>query len=519
MTEAAVISVLTMLLVFSLLVTLVLALRVPVARWLGPGWAYRLWVIPLVGLLAAMLPGESLRRTLAWPAIEIAVVEDVVTAVTPSGSRSGTVTRAGQRPQPAQGAWTWFALAWGLGATSWIIVYVARCRRSRSEALAHSRELSVEETDAIRALCPRLLRMAGLALRKSSNGDGPSVQGPFGPVLLLPADFFVRYSERQQALMLAHEHVHLRRGDLLVLLVADLLRGLLWINPLAHWAARCLRIDQELSADEDVLQIGNTVTRRTYGETLLLTMQRRRNLPLAAFHTRAYAVARMRLSMLGRHHERIVQGLLGSMVLATALAGAVLTGLVVEGRSGHVGEIRDGLAAQLAMVDGIMLQTGDPADAIRRFRKVAQDSALPDPVRSQAFEAIAGLEFSRERFSDALRALRAADLHDLGTTTPSREFLRSQAQSRLGNWDLALAALDRALDAVEAGGVAPEERWLLSQAALRWKLGDLDGAARSLDRAMETHPDIPHAQRVSEFDRLVRLGGFPTEAEPLGLRN
>src|SRR5680860_969537 len=50
---------------------LVLVVRRPVSRWLGARWAYYLWLVPLVGLLAIVSPAGSIKQQFGFPGIEI----------------------------------------------------------------------------------------------------------------------------------------------------------------------------------------------------------------------------------------------------------------------------------------------------------------------------------------------------------------------------------------------------------------------------------------------------------------
>lgn len=84
-------------------------------------------------------------------------------------------------------------------------------------------------------------------------GSSPALVGVLRPRVALPVDFQARFTPAEQALILAHEAVHRARHDNLWNLIATLLTALHWWNPLAWWAARRLRADQELACDAAVL--------------------------------------------------------------------------------------------------------------------------------------------------------------------------------------------------------------------------------------------------------------------------
>lgn len=99
-------------------------------------------------------------------------------------------------------------------------------------------------------------------------GSSPALVGLLRPRVALPADFQARFSPAEQALVLAHEQVHLERLDNLWNLVGTALAALHWWNPLAWWALRRMRADQELACDAAVLR-RRPEARAAYTQALL----------------------------------------------------------------------------------------------------------------------------------------------------------------------------------------------------------------------------------------------------------
>ena len=193
----------------------VLLLRKPLRRAGGALAAYRVWWTLPAALFAALLPLLRLSRPLS-----VAVVPGVAGAGDLLAASGRAVARL---PAPPLGA------LWLAGALGFLLLAMLRQWRFR------------------RALQRRPWR--GRVLR----GDGgPCLLGLLRPCVVLPADFRQRYGARERRLILAHEIVHLRRGDLCVNAAALLLRGLFWFNPLLHFAATRLRRDQELACDAAV---------------------------------------------------------------------------------------------------------------------------------------------------------------------------------------------------------------------------------------------------------------------------
>jgi beta-lactamase regulating signal transducer with metallopeptidase domain len=103
---------------------------------------------------------------------------------------------------------------------------------------------------------------------RSASVSGPLLIGVWRPRIIVPGDFDVRYGVRERALMLAHEHAHLRRGDILTSAIAMIWPCVFWFNPLMYWAVSRLRFDQELACDAIVLA-GLQCGRRQYAHTLI----------------------------------------------------------------------------------------------------------------------------------------------------------------------------------------------------------------------------------------------------------
>ncbi len=85
-------------------------------------------------------------------------------------------------------------------------------------------------------------------------GVGPMLLGVWSPRIVVPEGFAETLSTEQQQLVLSHECMHAQRRDPWVNLLAHGLLALWWFHPLAHWALRRMRLDQEMACDAVVLQ-------------------------------------------------------------------------------------------------------------------------------------------------------------------------------------------------------------------------------------------------------------------------
>ena len=93
----------------------------------------------------------------------------------------------------------------------------------------------------------------------------PFVMGFFRPKIYLP----FRLSETERACILQHERYHIRRHDHQVKVIAILLLGVYWFNPLVWIAYYFMCRDMEMSCDEHVLLNTTKDFREPYSRTLL----------------------------------------------------------------------------------------------------------------------------------------------------------------------------------------------------------------------------------------------------------
>lgn len=205
-------------LIASASVLLVLLIRPLLRRAAGAGLTYASWLLVPLALLASTLPQPV---QLALPA-----------ATTPV---QWVMTSAGALPElPAERASLWATL-WLAGVLIAALTFAAQQLRFQ-QRLGRLQSLG----DGVRHLA-------------SGNFSGPLLIGLLRPRIVLPADFFTRYDAREQELILAHEAVHLRRHDSAANLLTALLQTVFWFHPLLHFAARRVRLDQELACDAAVL--------------------------------------------------------------------------------------------------------------------------------------------------------------------------------------------------------------------------------------------------------------------------
>lgn len=161
--------------------------------------------------------------------------------------------------------------------------------------------------------------------RLADNSVGPFITGFTMPKILLPRDFFLRYSEMQRRLILLHELTHWRRGDLHLNYLALLLLALCWFNPVCWLAYRYYRQAQELSCDAVVLSNSGKAERIAYGQALLSSTQQSsiHGWPLT-HHYGDYNSMKQRILQLQQQ-----QGFSKAWVMVT-MAAVLCTGLLIN---------------------------------------------------------------------------------------------------------------------------------------------------------------------------------------------
>lgn len=82
----------------------------------------------------------------------------------------------------------------------------------------------------------------------------PSTIGVFRPKIIVPEVMLEEYSREEIQLILLHEKTHIRLGHLVCYLCWDILRALLWLNPLLTIGTKYFREDMEEICDRITIQ-------------------------------------------------------------------------------------------------------------------------------------------------------------------------------------------------------------------------------------------------------------------------
>lgn len=151
-------------------------------------------------------------------------------------------------------AWpTWLGAAWILGSLGYAGVTYLRWR-SCWRKIRLAGEVS---HPAVAGLLEDLRQQLGLRrsvrLLITRACIGPAVVGLWRPLVILPWDLVRNKSLAELEPLLAHELLHIRRGDLWVGLLQTLAQIVWWFHPLVRMASRVLSRETERCCDEAVI--------------------------------------------------------------------------------------------------------------------------------------------------------------------------------------------------------------------------------------------------------------------------
>ena len=153
------------------------------------------------------------------------------------------------------------------------------------------------------------------------------------PRVILP-DEARHWPEGRIRIVLAHELAHIRRGDWIVQMTAELLRAVYWFNPLVWIACRQLRRESEQACDDVVLGLG--VEGTEYASTLLdlarAFRQHRRSFFPAPAMARPSSLETRVSAMLNRNLNRtpLTRSTCIAIVIALLVVALPLAGLVAS---------------------------------------------------------------------------------------------------------------------------------------------------------------------------------------------
>jgi len=308
-------------------VLLILILRRPVRHRFGALAAYALWLVAPICAAASLIPVEAPPEALA-PVVRL--VSAATTAATP-------LVR--QAPDLA----SILVVAWLAGVIATFSLLAFRQARF---------------VGSLGRLAPS--RTNRTLLRAERQGFGPAVIGALRPRIVTPSDFEQLFEPEARDLILAHERVHLARGDAPINALAAALQCLAWFNPLVHLGVRVMQADQEIACDAAVVA-RHPQARRIYAETLLNTLLLSRPAPLACHwpatgqHPLMERVTMLNSSSVSPLRKAVGAALVGGLALLGAGAIAALSACATKP------------TAQVMITQPIWIEKPTGADMLRYY--------------------------------------------------------------------------------------------------------------------------------------------------------
>ncbi|MDQ6646058.1 MAG: TonB family protein [Pseudomonadota bacterium] len=207
---------------------LALMLRTPARRLFGAGPAFTLWLLPPVLAALPWLPAPPASWSLSSTLLALPAAQSLL-------------HHAGSSASGLYG----IRLVWMIGALAFVVRLAVCYGRLLRQAAYLPEAMWADLKTQVTGLKRHRLRL---------HGGGPAVLWAWRPLLLLPPDFLERFDAAERQLIIQHEQTHLRRGDPLWSLLAELIVALFWFHPLAWLALPRFRLDQERACDECVLR-------------------------------------------------------------------------------------------------------------------------------------------------------------------------------------------------------------------------------------------------------------------------
>jgi len=252
----------------SLLTLATLLIQAAWHRHLGARMRYALWLPVLIVLLMPVLPQsqwsiQQVFQTSPPPA------QIIHSHIAPAMEPKPVVFEA-VAPMPEPINWQRVLLLTWVGVSAGMLIFgslslLLTLRRFKQARHPVSAELLTTLAQIAREIHLRCVPQVLIA----SSVSSPAVTGLLRPTLLLPAQFDREFTPAEARLVLKHELMHLKRGDLPLNALMSVLMALHWFNPLLWIAFFKIRADREAACDAQVLHDAPNDHRIAYGHALL----------------------------------------------------------------------------------------------------------------------------------------------------------------------------------------------------------------------------------------------------------
>lgn len=279
-------------LALTLSLMLVFLSRRAMRGWLGAETAFLLWTLPPFAIAMTQLPHPT---GIALPPLPPMIVSVTQASTIPAAHGISAALHVNSL----------LVLTWLIGVAMCAVAAVVRQRRYQRYLHSATRWTAADLPWPI--------------WQAADTRTGPAMVGAWRPRIVLPGDFEQRYDATEQALILAHEASHARRGDGWWCLGAQVTACLFWFHPLVWWALLAFRHDQELACDAAVMG-KHSGQRRRYALAMLKTQGAIDALPVGCAWSPRHPVME-RIAMLKRSQVGRVRRWVGKLTVASLVCG------------------------------------------------------------------------------------------------------------------------------------------------------------------------------------------------------
>ena len=250
----------------SFIIGVLLLLRPLLKRMLPARWVYALWFVAIIRMVLIEVPSFS---PPANPSLQMPLA--FAQNINGENALTHLPLVAGAVIAPGAPAIDWMEVAsviWLIGAVGFL-VYIGTSHFRWSRRLAQAPAIEHPVVVELLAECCAEMDVRQVRLVQLPGFASPFITRLFHPTIVLPEDFLERFSREELRWILLHELAHLKRLDLPVQALCQVLQAIYWFNPLVWLGFACFRTDRELACDAYVLDRQSVPNFHDYGHALI----------------------------------------------------------------------------------------------------------------------------------------------------------------------------------------------------------------------------------------------------------
>lgn len=279
----------------TVLILLILLARFVLKDKLKPRWSYLLWTLLVLRLILPWTPESSISvfNMLRFDNNDMSLLgvtphktvhpipsgmsTDQSTTVQPAGAvkeeRLEIDSPANQSAESRLPVIPWLSLVWLTGAVTMLGFMITSSVRF---ALRLKREPAIrgETVQGLLEQCKSTMRIRRpVGLVKSDRVSTPTLFGVFRPVILMQESVMNVLNASQLRHVFLHELAHIKRNDIAMNWLMNVLLAVHWFNPLIWYAYRKMRSDQEMACDALALSRMKPEETQEYGLTIIRLLE------------------------------------------------------------------------------------------------------------------------------------------------------------------------------------------------------------------------------------------------------